>query len=106
MRIFALVFKKIFIYVVLSRVCGCMFDMDFNENSDDLSWLTQRSPDSQPNFDLMSESEDDITVDETNAGISTQSFISIEDGPVHTSTQIYDGVYAEDISSDDEIEKM
>ena len=91
------------ISVLCCRVSGRMFDMDSDE---DLSWLTQRSPEVKANFDLVSESEDDITVDETNAGISIQSDVSIEDYPLKTSTQIYDGVYAEDISSDDEVDKM
>ena len=83
-----------------------MSEMDLDE-LDDLSWLTQRSPEAQPNFDILSDSDDGITVDETNSGLpSTQSFISIEDGPIQTSTQIYEGVFVEDISSDEELDKM
>ena len=86
-------------------MCGCVFEMDLD---DDLSWLTQRSPEMSANFDLLSDSEDDITVDETNAGLSVQSFVSLEEGPIpiHNSTEIYDGVFAEDISSDEDVDNM
>ena len=81
-----------------------MFEMDIDE---DLSWLTQRSPEMSANFDILSDfDDDDITVDETNAGISVQSFVSLEDGPIHNSTEIYDGVFAEDISSDEDVDNM
>ena len=80
---------------------------------DDLSWLTQRSPDPQPNFSLLSDSEDDITVDDNDSGFNSKKHssgnVSIEDfvpGNFKTSTQIYDGVFAEDISSDDDLDNM
>ena len=78
-------------------------------DTEDLSWLTQKSPESKPNFDLLSESEDDITIDESNVGADGScpqeySNISIEDFHVsngHCSTQI-----SEDISSDDDLDNM
>ena len=95
-------------------LCGHVSEFVCMDSDEDMSWLTQRSPDDKPYFDLLSESEDEITIDEGNVGSNgacpdTYSNVSIEDfgfsNPV-TSTQIYDGVFAEDISSDEELEKL
>ena len=84
------------------------------ESDEDMSWLMQRSPEEKASFHLLSESEDDITVDEGNVGSNGAcpdefSNISIEDfgnGKPVTSTQLYEGVYAEDISSNEELDSM
>ena len=81
---------------------------------DDMSWLTQRSPEIKATFQIMSDSEDDIMVDEGivasgNYHVWNISNVSIEEmdfQPRVNSTQIYDGVFVEDISSDEDIDHM
>ena len=85
--------------------------MDESFDDSDMSWLTQVPQKEVPVFKLLDTSDledyDDLVVcDNIQKNIQKNQEIDLEDGEVVQVKRLYDDVYCEDISSDENIDSL